>query len=111
MELSSAPTMTPGGHWGRNLLAGVGISLTLSGIAIVLLPFCMHTSAFVVAPGAAILAVGVLLVVMSAFFDTTGGEGTLPGWHVCFGRELEPVAERSSQAGETPDSRVGGMER
>lgn len=96
----------PAGRWGRNLLAGVGVGLTLTGITIVTSPFFMHASGFVAAPGTAILAVGVLLVVMSAFFDSTHGEGVLPGWSIRFGRTVraDAVADRSPPAPDTPDT-------
>ena len=51
-----------------------------------LLPFFTHTSGFVAAPGTVILAAGVLLVVMSAFFESTRGVGKLPGWRIRFGK-------------------------
>jgi hypothetical protein len=80
------PAERVAGRWGRNLLASVGVALTLAGILIVLLPFFTRTSGFVAAPGSVILAAGVLLVVMAAFFDSARGEGILPGWRVRFGR-------------------------
>jgi hypothetical protein len=43
-------TPVPGGRWGRNLLAIVGLPLTALGVAILLLPFFVRMSGIVAAP-------------------------------------------------------------
>lgn len=96
-ELATERTPTPRSRWGRNLLAGVGIALTLTGIVIVLLPFVTHTSGLAAAPGTAILAGGVMLVVMSAYYGSTRGVGRVPGWIVHFGRTENADADAQSR--------------
>jgi hypothetical protein len=91
------------GNWGRNLLALVGIALILTGLALVVLPFVAKTSGLVAAPGASILGVGVLLVVMSAFYESSGGSARLPGWRLKFGRDTPPAqAESNSEQTDGP---------
>ena len=90
------------GNWGRNLLALVGIALIVTGLVLVVLPFVSKTSGIVDAPGASITGVGVLLVVLSAFYESSGGSARLPGWHVVFGRDtpsdqVEPDSEQTDE--------------
>jgi len=73
-------------NWGRNLLAAVGVALILTGLALVVLLFVTRTSGLVAAPGTSILGIGILLVVMAAFYESSGGSARLPGWRLRFGK-------------------------
>jgi hypothetical protein len=86
------PPNARSGTWGRNLLAGVGVTLVVIGSLLIGLPFVTKTSGFNALPGVGALALGVLLVVLSAYYESSGGSASVPGYSVRFGRRREETA-------------------
>ncbi len=72
--------------WGRSLLATMGVILTLAGLMLIVLPFIATFSGLVAVPGVGVLGLGVLLVVLSAYYDSSAGAAQLLGWRIRFGK-------------------------
>jgi hypothetical protein len=88
--------------YGRNLLTIVGVSLVVFGLALILLPFITQTSRYVIAPGVPIVLVGVVLVVLAAYEEASGGVWIILGLRIEFGQalrddEAQADAERRSR--------------
>lgn len=74
--------------FGRRLLAGVGVALCLTGSSEIAMP--VIGAGISVATGMAILMLGFVLVVLSAFYESAHGELRCGFWRISFG-EPQPA--------------------
>ncbi len=84
--MSDTPT------FGRNLLASVGVTLLVLGLAGAAAPSLLGVPALAALGGAGAMGLGAIMVVLAAFYDSSGGQAKLLGWRVHFGTPpLEPL--------------------